>query len=117
MKQDKMAPPGFYLQFFKNDIGEIFHECAAIIRDDYTCIYSRVGYDSWFTLLWSFGPRKNYFKKTALNVKKSYVQWWERFEDLDSLKKRLEECKIVDRGNQSETMKLPDVPIKNVSNK
>jgi hypothetical protein len=108
MKQDKMAPPGFYIQFFKDNNNKIQLSCAAIIKDDYTVVYSRENDKSWHTLLWSCGPRKKYYLKTSANAK-IYETWWEKFNDFDSMQKCFDDLNYKDRGDEEKNLKLLDV--------
>ena len=100
MKQDKMAEPGLYIQFFKSG-GVPTFEVAAWIREDYMVKWTRPSHETWHTLQWNIGPRKNWEKKTAMTTKKDDTYWWEKFDDLASLRQRAADCHhIVNAGEE-----------------
>ena len=108
MKSDKMACPGLYVQFFKH-LGETTFEVAAWVREDYTVKWTRPGHETWHTLMWNLGPRKGWEKKSESSVKKDYQCWWEKFDDLTSLRRKVAECRHIGLEKEATSL-IPDLP-------
>ena len=105
MKQDKIAEPGFYVQLYKWK-GKTCFELSAWVREDYKTFWTRSGEKTWYSLMWTHGPRKNWQKKTESNTKQDCEFWWERCETIEDLRSKVDNIKQSTATNED---KIPDV--------